>query len=197
MPVAVGDIVRLTAKMRLFGTEDVQNIYTYRVDRNATTSDAAFMTQAALHMDTAYTKVNGDMTINLSYASVDGFNITKNELLPDTPWPVLTIGLTSFFMLPTQVAGFVFWPTTAPKVRTSAFVGGYTVASNTAVAELTPPTIANLNLFGLDLRFIITVDIDATKGSFKPIGSIFTPSGLPQVPVRWRTQRRRRVGVGS
>lgn len=197
MPVGIGDIVRLTAKMRLLGSEDVQNVYQYRIDRNDTPSDAAFMTEVALHFDTAYTKINADMSTQLTYASIDGINVTKNELLDDTPWPVLVAGLTSLALLPTQAAGCVFWPTTTPKVRTSSFIGGYTVGSNTTVGELNVAALANLALFGLDLRFIITVNVDATKGSLNPIGSIFTPAGLPQVPVRWRTQRRRRVGVGS
>lgn len=197
MAVEVGDIVRLTAKMRLLGSEDVQNVYQYKVVRNDAVSDAAFMTEAALHFDTAYTKINADLSTNLAYASIDGINVTKNELLPETPWPVLVAGTTSLNLLPTQVAGCVFWPTTTPKVRTSTFVGGYTVGSNTPTAELTAGGLANLALFGLDLRFIITTNVDANKGSLNPLTSVFTVSGLPQVPVRWRTQRRRRVGVGS
>lgn len=197
MSVSVGDFVRLTAKMKLFGTEDVQNVLTYRVDVNTTGDDATLMVEAALFLDIAYTLINPFVSTVLTYTSVDGQNISKNELLPETPWPVLTGGLNASNLLPTQVAACVFWPTITPKVRTSIFLGGFTGASNGLTAAIEASLLTVLATFGAAIKDWNTANVDAVKGSFNPVALLFTPAGDPVVPARWRTQRRRRVGVGS
>lgn len=197
MAVSVGDFVRLTAKMKLFSTEDIMNVFTYRVDRNDTVDDDAFMDEAALFMDISYTLINPDMRDLLTYISVDGQNISKSELLPEKPWPVLTVGPLTQDLLPTQVAAEVFWPTITPKVRTSSFIGGYTVTALKGDGGITTAALGRLLLFGQALEEWNTVDIDAVKGSWNPTKFIFTQAGAPVIPARWRTQRRRRVGVGS
>ncbi len=197
MAVVVGDFVKITAKMKLFGTDDVQNVYTFRVDRNDTPNDTVFMTAMALHMDDAYTLILADIADELTFISVDGINISKSELLPDTAWPVLTVGPNTNALLPTQTAACVFWPTTTPKVRTSTFLGGYTEGANFLDGTIVVSVQASLALFGAAMRIVATASVDAVKGSFNPTLLIFTPAGTAQVPNRWRTQRRRRIGVGS
>lgn len=197
MSVAVGDFVRLTAKMKLFGTDDVMNVYTFRVDRNDSVDDDDFMDQAALFMDISYTLINPDMTDELTYISVDGQNISKSELLPEKPFPVLTAGPQNNNILPTQVAAEVYWPTITPKVRTATFVGGYTVTALAADGAITAAALGRLLSFGQALQEWNVPDIDAFKGSWNPTKFVFTEAGLPITPARWRTQRRRRVGVGS
>jgi len=197
MAVSVGDFVRITAKMKILGTDDMQNVYTFRVDRNDTVDDAGFMVAMALHMDDAYTLINVNISDQITYVSVDGQNISKDELLPDTPWPVLTAGTNVNNMLPQQVAGCVFWPTITPKVRTSTFLGGFVTALVNATGGIGASTLANMALFGAAMRLVSTANVDAVKGSFNPVALLFTPSGVAQVPTRWRTQRRRRIGVGS
>lgn len=197
MTIVVNDILRITCKMKLFGTEDIQNVYTYKVTGGTLDDDTSIMNAIANHMDIAYTLYNARVSTSITYISVDGINITQNTLLPDTPWPILVAGIDAANILPTQVAGCVFWPTTTPKVRTSSFLGGLTEASNDAGGVLTPALVTEMIAFGVFMKGIVAAKISADKGSFNPVSLIFTPSGEPQVPPRWRTQRRRRVGVGS
>jgi len=197
MPVSVGDFVRITCKMKLFGTDDVMNVLTYRVDVNATADDDAFMSDVADRLDVHYTGINPDLSDDLTYESIDGFNISKSELMPDVPWPVLIDGDNAAIILPTQVAACVFWPTTTPKVRTSSFMGGYVVSALAAGGVIAAPSLGRLVTFGGAIRQLITANITLTKGSFNPVALIFTEAGAAQVPNRWRTQRRRRIGVGS
>jgi hypothetical protein len=197
MAVSVGDFVRLTAKMKLFGTDDVMNVLTYRVDVNTTPDDDEFMIQAAGQIDAAYGFLTVDWTTDLTFESIDGFNISKNELMPDTPWPVLVNGGNAAILLPTQVAACVFWRTTTPKVRTSAFLGGYVTSALAAGGVIAAPPLGRLATWGASMRLLITATITLTKGSFNPIPLIFTEAGTASVPNRWRTQRRRRIGVGS
>lgn len=197
MAVVVGNILRITAKMKLFGTDDIMNVYTYRVDVNATADDTAFMTDVAARLDVHYGALNVDKRTDMSYETISGFNITKDELLPDTDWPVLTVGVNASILMPTQLAACIFWRTTTPKVRTSTFMGGYTTTSLASGSGLAAPIITRLLTFGADMRQLITANITLTKGSFNPTGGIFTESGEAQVPAFFRTQRRRRLGVGS
>lgn len=197
MAVSVGDFVRITAKMKLFGTDDVMNVFTYRTDVNATADDTAYMSDVADRLDVHYTGLDPDMTDDLTYVTISGFNISKDELLPDTDWPVLVAGPNVAILLPTQVAACVFWRTITPKVRTSSFIGGYTVTSLAANARVAAPTITRLETFGAGMRELITANITLTKGSFNEVALLFTEAGAAQVPDRFRTQRRRRIGVGS
>lgn len=197
MAVSVGDFVRLTAKMKLFATEDVMNVFTYRVDRNDNANDNQFMDEAALFLDIAYTILEEDISDYLTWVTIDGQNISKSELLPEVGWPTLVAGPNAAALLPTQVAGEVYWPTITPKVRTTAFIGGYTIAANDSDASILLAARTRLASFGDALKEWNTTDVDAVKGSWNPTAFVFTQSGDPVVPARWRTQRRRRVGVGS
>lgn len=197
MPVVVGNIVRITAKMKLFGTDDVQNVLQFRVDNNVTADDLAFMTDVAVIFDRAYTFINPDISSLLTYISIDGQNISLNELLPDVPWPALILGANANPLLPTQTAACVFFPTVTPKVRTSTFLGGYTEGANLSDGSISTAVTARIVSWGNEMLASITANIDLTKGSFNPFTSVFTEAGSPVTPSRWRTQRRRRIGVGS
>jgi hypothetical protein len=183
--------------MKLFGTDDVMNVLTYRVDINTTVDDAAFMVEAAARLDVNYGGLLADISTLLTFETIDGQNISKSELLPEVPWPVITAGTNVNALLPTQVAAEVFWPTITPKVRTSSFLGGYAVTANSPTGEVQVATIARINTFAIAQMTLINTNISLVKGSFNPLLLLFTASGLPVVPNRWRTQRRRRVGVGS
>lgn len=197
MAVAVGDIVRIIPKMKWFGTDDVVNVLTYRVDVNTEVDDAAFMAALVGRVDIAYSFMTGQQSTSFTYESVDGINITKNELLPNTPWPVLTAGTSGTSIVPQQLAACAFWPTITPKVRTSAFFGGYVTFTIDPLGEITAVLRGFVNSAALELRRLITAGVDLQKGSLNPLTSVFTEAGVPQVPLRWRTQRRRRIGVGS
>ena len=197
MSVAIGDFVRITAKMKLFGTDDVMNVFTFRIDRNDTVDDAAFMVAMALHLDDAYTLLEEDINENLTWVTVDGQNISKSELLPEVGWPTLVDGPNAANLLPTQVCGEVYWPTITPKVRTTSFIGGYTEAANDADGSILVGARNRLIAFGDAMKEVATANVDGVKGSWNAGAFIFTESGDPVAPSRWRTQRRRRVGVGS
>lgn len=197
MSVVVGDIVRITAKMRWFGTDDVQNVYTYRVDLNATLDDDEFMSVVADVLDSAYNNLITQQSTSFTYESITGQNLTQDLLLPEVAWPVLTAGTSSTNIIPQQLAICAFWPTTTPKVRTSSFFSGFVLASIASLGEIAASNIVQALLAANELSDFDTVELDMTKGSLNPITSVFTPAGTPQVPSRFRTQRRRRIGVGS
>lgn len=197
MAVAVGDIVKITAKMKWFGTDDVQNVFQYKVDLNTSVDDDEFMSIVADVLDSAYNNAIGQMSTQFTFESIDGINITQDVLLPEVNWPVLTAGLSGTAIVPQQLAICAFWPTTTPKVRTSTFFGGFVTFTIDLLGQITAVATGFVLAAALELSNFDTVKVDMTKGSLNPLTSVFTPSGVPQVPGRWRTQRRRRIGVGS
>lgn len=197
MSVAVGDVVRITAKMRWFDTDDVQNVYQYKVDLNATLDDDEFMSVVADVLDSAYNNIVADLSTSFTFESIDGINITQDVLLPEVSWPVLVAGTSGLTIVPQQLAICAFWPTTTPKVRTSTFFGGFVTPAISPVGGIILANTARVLLAAIELSTFDTVELDMTKGSLNPLTSVFTPAGTPQVPARWRTQRRRRIGVGS
>lgn len=197
MTVAVDDVVRITARMLLDGASDVVNVYHFVVDTNDTLDDAAFMTDVALNMDALYDLIDFRISERITFESVQGFNVTQSVLLPDTDWPVLVAGAETESMLPEMVSACCFHRTLAPRVRASKFLPPVTDFSNTGGLLETTFKAAVEDFAGeLVLGFLIG-DIDLQYIAFNVALSTFNRVVSSQVPARFRTQKRRRIGVGS
>lgn len=197
MAVSVGDVVRITARLLLNNIGDVVNVYHFFVNTNTTANDAAFMTELALAMDTLYTPVNAAVHQDISYVSVDGQNITDNQLLPTVGWPVLTVGGNATEMLPEMVAACVFWRTLRPKVRTAKFLPPFGENQNVDGA-LAAATVILLQAFGDALTAGLTgPNIAVVYGAYNKPLDRFEVVAQALTPARFRTQKRRRLGVGS
>jgi len=198
MPIAVGDILRITAVMQFDGLDDIVNVYHVKVDTNATANDDQFMDEMADAMNDLYTTINIALSELVTYIEVQGQNITQNELLPSKPWPTLVAGLSTSTPLPSQVSACVFHRTLRPKTRASKFLPVMTEGQNDGNGKIGAGTITVLQAFADALTSGF-----AGSQSFSFYGAYnagldrFTDVVLGIVPVRWRTQRRRRLGVGS
>lgn len=195
--IAVNDIIRITARMVIDTTNEVVGVWHHKCLVTNAGDDLAFMTAAAIVFDNRYTLINGEVTNRLDYVTIEGQNVTASRLLPTLPWPVLVSGLTASEMLPETVAACVFFPTLRPKTRASKFLGGYTEASNLG-GLLSAGALTALGLFGAAFVGGFVADAASMQyGAWNQLFLRFTPVSSHQVPLRWRTQRRRRFGVGS
>lgn len=197
MPVAVGDIVRITAKMLLSGIGDIVNVFHFSVAIDTAPNDTQFMLDTALLIDILYGTINLDVHLNVGYSSVEGQNISKNELLPSTPFPTLVVGANATEMLPEMVAACVFHRTLTPRVRASKFLPPYAESANIDGA-LNPATATRCQTFGDSL----TAGLAGARVSLVYVAfnrTLMTSTVVTQalVPSRFRTQRNRRLGVGS
>lgn len=197
MAVAVGDIVRITAKLLLDNLDDIINVYHFAVAVNTAANDTQFMDETATALDTLYALINGAITTRVSYSSVEGQNITKDELLPSRPWPSLVAGINAFEMLPEMVSACVFHRTLKPRVRCSKFLPPF-CENNSDGGAIVPITVTNMQAYGDSLNVGLTEpNIALVYVAFNRVtmGTQNTTQAL--VPNRFRTQRRRRLGVGS
>lgn len=197
MAVTVGNVVRIVALMQLNGVSDVVNVYHFVVNALTAASDLAFMTDVAVEMDALYTLINASIVDNVTYQSIDGQNITDNELLPSVAWPVLTAGLSGGNMMPEMDSACVFHRTATPRVRASKFLPPVGDGNNTD-GVIGAILRAALIVYGDRLTLgLISAAVDLSYVAFNRTLGTTTPVTQAIVPQRWRTQRRRRIGVGS
>lgn len=198
MSVAVNDIVRITAGLLLDNAHLIQNVYHFIVDAEpGSPGDDDFMNGVDDIMDDLYLTINFRVSDRVSYSAITGINVTKDELLPSRLWPTLTVGADTDDMIPEMNAACAFHRTIKPKVRASKFLPPCGETSNeggalqgiykTAVQAFADFLVGDIIEAGVTLRY----------GAFNRSTSIFTPVNVGIVPARFRTQRRRRIGVGA
>lgn len=198
MAISVGDILRISAEMELSTVDQVINVFNFKVITNNLATDQLFMTELATLIDATYLQINGEVVASIKYVSIEGQNLTKNELLPGVPWSTLTFGANANTPLPTQITACVFFRTLTPKVRAAKFLPLMSEGANVNVGEVDGIAQAACQAFGDALvAGLVGANIEVQYGAFNVPLVRFTPVIQAIVPVRWRTQRRRRVGVGS
>ena len=198
MAIGINDIIRINANFLMADTEEYTNVFHYKVTSSAGISDLDYMTSVAKELDEDYQIINLDISDELDYVDFVGQNLTKNELLPTVGWPVLVSGVDATSILPFQVAACVFFRTLRPKTRASKFVPGYCESSLTVGGLMKPAAITLLQSWGDSiLSGIIEGGNVADYGAYNGEFDRFTPVTSAIVPTAFRTQRRRRVGVGQ
>lgn len=197
MAVGVLDIVRITANLLLDDTNLVQNVFHFIVDAIPGPDDDGFMDEVDDIMDDLYITINLRVVDRITYDSITGINVTKDELLPSRAWPTLTAGADTDVMIPEMNAGCVFHRTVKPRTRASKFIPPCGETSNDGGAlGVTYKTLLQ-NFGNFLVGDIIEAGTTLRYGAFNRSTSIFTPVVVAVVPARFRTQRRRRIGVGA
>jgi len=197
MTIGVGDILRLTAVMGMQGQEFV-NVHHLKVAANTTPNDAAYMAEFVITLAFNYADVQLNMSNTLQFLRMEGQNITKDEVLPTIAWPGLPFGSEVLPVLPTQVAPYVFWPTARLRTRAASYLPGYTENTNGAGGTLSAGALTNLQAFGDKwVPPLISANITSQKGAYNRPLNRFVVLASAVVQPMTRTQRRRRVGVGS
>jgi len=198
MSVAIGDVVRISANFQWAAQDLFTNVYNFQVSRNDSVDDDDFMAQMTDFLEDAYTFMNQDMSDTVNYTNVEGINVTQDVLLPPKAWPVLVNGGNTSEALPTQCSPCVYFRTLRPRTRASKFLPPYGENQNGTGGLLLSAAVTRLQAYGDELvPGISSVDVDAKYGAYNAPLDRFTNVQLAIVATRFRTQRRRRIGVGS
>lgn len=195
----VNDIIRMVARFQRVGGGDVYtNTLHFKVVTASWATNLIFMGEMADFLDDTYTFVNGEISSAMEYSDIDGQNLTQDVLLPLVTWPVLTIGGNVSEQLPTQVTARPYWPTTRPKTRAALGLIPFGETSQAAGGLLDATAIGAIEDFADELVGTVTlVSGTLLYGAYNPEFTRFTPVDSRVVPSRFRTLRRRRVGVGT
>ncbi len=199
MAPLINDVIRVVCVFSRATTPDVYtNTYHFKVLAPGWADNLAFMNQIAQYLDDSYAIVNSEIASGIQYVHIDGQNVTQSVLMPLVSWPFLTAGGNVSDQLPTQVCARPYWPTTRPKTRPAICLppfgessqGGGGLIDATALTFITTYTarlVGNIILAGGTCVY----------GAYNPEFLRFTPVDSAIIPDRFRTLRRRRVGVGS
>lgn len=195
--VNLGDIVRVVALMKLDGLHDVVNVYHFEQRVAGQASGDVWMTDVAAYLDSAYTEIVAHISNRLEFFLITGQNLTQDEILPEKTWPLLVTGSDAGDMLPEQLCPYVFWRTPRPRTRSSVFLPPFGEGAWTG-ANIPPAALTSLqnyaNRFTGD--FVMTLGA-IRKGAFNPGLLRFSECSTGIRQTSYRTQRRRRIGVGS
>lgn len=196
MAVDQDDILRITAELSI-GADAVQNVFHFQYQSVAQITDAQALTDGALVMEDLYNDILAAQSTSLDFDQVRVQNITQDKLLGTTAWPTIIAGLEVALLLPLPVAALLTYGTAVPQTRGSTYFGGFTEEDNTVGGVIASALISQLGgiatsiLAGTNLsgRLYKLIVLNRALGTIIPITSAV-------VHAVWRTQRRRRQGVG-
>lgn len=199
MSVVIDDVIRINTNFLFDDADEYTNVYHVKVTKNDSVDDDEFMDVIALEMDDLYTIINSLITDGMAYVDIIAQNITQDVLLPTKAWPVLTVGGDiASPVLPLQIAACVFFRTLRPKTRASKFLPCFTRLTGDGAGVLKTTTQTAVQSFGDSwVAGVVSTLVDADLGAYNAALARFTPVVAAVVPTRFRTQRRRRPGVGS
>lgn len=197
MSVTNGSVLRVIAKLADVA-QDVYNVYHLYIDGTTTLTDLQFVSMLASLLDTAYTEINAAVHEDVTYESVQAYNLTTSEELGEVAWPALVDGSATLDKLPPQCAALVLFDTTTPNSQGRKFLPVFAEGNNEADGTMNTATLALVAAYAADFVTPITLDTgEAVWGNWNASAQTFSEWELATVRDFYATQRRRYVGSGS
>ena len=197
MTVAQSDVIRATAKMSI-GVEDIQNVYHFIVGGSGTPSDSDAMDAIVDCLDDAYAELELKISDEVTFDSIDFYNLTQETYMGSKNWTTLTVGGEPGDMMPPQVCPFVLFDTDVLRSQGRKFLPPTTEGYNDPGGG---PTAGLLTVLALYVAEIMLGGVDGTTtflpGNYRELTSTFIQWVLGRAPDFFATQRRRYFGSGS
>jgi len=92
MTIAVGEVIRATARMKWNDSVDVQNVFTARYGSGTPVDEEDAKDDLAEWIEDMYTYLLGAMPTNLEFIDLDFYNLSTDTPLGTLSWPTLTTG---------------------------------------------------------------------------------------------------------
>lgn len=196
MTVVQNDIIRVTAEQS-YVESAVQNVFHLRSTNATSVTDAQALLDVAQVMDQVFVFMASRVTTALAYDQVRAQNVTQDVLLGTTGFPTLVAGARSEAALPRQASSIITFPTAKPKTRGSIFMGGLTEADNDPQGIISSALLGQL--VSVSLLLLAEIVLGPNSWRYVVFNTVLKTFVLPTgatIPLPWRTQRRRRPGVG-
>jgi hypothetical protein len=177
---------------------DVQNVMHIRSTNAPEIEDTTALGDMADLMDAFYTVVNSFITVDQVYDQVRVQNVTTDVLLGSALWPNLNAGAGAGARQADQVAALITMPTSVPRTRGGVYLGVSPTSAGTSDSSIGAPFLTALANFAAQL---VAEQVFGTS-SYRYViyNRLLDTFVLPVSAIVhgvWRTQRRRRQGVGS
>lgn len=197
MAPSSGDVIRIIAKMSYNGS-DVQNVYHLKLDTVPGSPDNGdLMLEIASEMDYMYDYIDSSLADELTFDTVEAYNLTAGEYVGEVDWDTLTVGGAAS-SAPPQLAPLLLFTTETLKSQGRKFLpptGSLSIESDGTIVSTFVALMAN---FVTELMSPTQfTDYGGSFGNYRELTSIFIPYVAAIVRDFFATQRRRYEGVGS
>lgn len=197
MTVAIGDIVRVSCRMLWDLEDDITNVFHFVVQLQDEPNDSDFMDEVADLLDAIYVTLEGHMTPIITPNVIEAKNITQDILLPTKAWPTFAGGTTIGGAMAPQTCPFSYYPTIKPRTQGRTYwppLGEHAAANGRMLSGVND----DYRDAALDIQTGLgTVTVLLAYIVYNTTLGTWVIATTATTPVAVRTQRRRRVGVGS
>lgn len=197
MTIANNHILRCSLVWNVAGETQV-NVHYVKVTSIVAQTQAQIRADLAQYFSVAYAFATTWMSTALLHDRTEIFIVTTSA--PEDPMArdATLDGDNAGEILPAQTAAEVYWRTGATRHIGRTFLPTFTEAAN-AGGQLAAGTLNDLDDFGGALRdaFTATNGVVCQKGIYDKSAGLLRFITSYVVPLHFRTQRRRRVGVGG
>jgi hypothetical protein len=195
--ISNNDVIRIVAKMTL-PAGVVQNVYHYRFSGTSGGEGIDLLTDIAERLDEAYAEIQPALPTTLQFASIEGFNVTRDEPCGEVDWPNLTAGGGSGQSLPPQTSALVLFNTGTARSQGRKYLPPMTETESEGGGTLTSGVQGAIADFALALLQVLTTGHGyVIPGNYNKALGRFAPWVSAIVQGFLRTQRRRVYGVGA
>lgn len=131
MAIETNDIIKITARLLVDGIHELINVFTARVlDDNGNSQDD-ILDDVAEYLDDAYGEIDAVMANNITFSTINVYNVSKSQPEGVLGWPTLTAGGEAGEYLPLGVACGVVGRTNVSRVLGRKFLPGVTETDTT------------------------------------------------------------------
>lgn len=198
MTIAVGDIIRVTARMQFNLSDEMQNVFYIECQGGTSKDDTDVTAELADWIDDAYSVVAPAMANNITFSQIDFYEVTQDRPLISELWPTVTVGGNAGDALPTQMAAQVNFTTGIKRALGKKYIAGMVESNSEDGGTLTSSLITLLGGWaGFVLTHPILVDMELAAGHVSSVDNNFVEWLNYQVKPLYATQRRRKRGVGA
>jgi hypothetical protein len=184
--------------MEFDGTEDVMNIYQFRLASGGPMSDENAVIDILAILEVLYTIIVNSISLVQLFRDIRVFNVTQDVLLGLHDWPTMTAGTATGDPTPPGCAAVVNFSTIVPKVTLRKYFGVFTEADVDASGYLSTTLVADI----ADMGLYLLGPIGALSGTWaygfispKILGWV-SPNGSSNNNIPGY-QRRRKQGRGT
>lgn len=197
MPTNVGDIIRVVARMS-WGEDEIQNVYHLRVTSGDDEANADVLDDIAECLDDAYAFLDDYIAAEVSFDSIEAYNLTEDEYLGIAEWPTLTDGAATNDPLPPQTAALALFSTATPRSQGRKFLPVMTIGSLDDTGTLENDTLSAIEQYILTLLAgVVGTYIEAEFGNWNEALARFADWLFGEARDLFATQRRRYIGRGA
>lgn len=197
MPVNVGDIIRVVARMS-WDENEIQNVYHLRVTQGDDEANADVLDDIAECLDDAYAFIDQEISNRVAFDSIEAYNLTEDEYLGIVDWPTLAEGGAVNDPLPPQTAALALFNTQTPRSQGRKFLPVMTIAQLQHDGTVEDDTLAAIEQYIIALLAgVVGAHVEAEFGNWNEALERFADWVIGEARDLFATQRRRYLGRGA